>query len=124
VDIKVRANLTALEQILFNLVDNACKYAAQAEDRRIHLELYVAGGSATLAVRDHGPGIGKHEAKRLFHPFRKSAKHAAETAPGVGLGLALSRKLARRMDAALRVNAAVTDGACFELVLPMADSQA
>ncbi len=118
VDVEVRANLTALEQILFNLVDNACKYAAQAEDRRIHLEMSVADRSATLSVRDHGPGIGKHEAKGLFHPFRKSAKHAAETAPGVGLGLALSRKLARRMGGSLRINAAVTDGACFELVLP------
>ena len=107
-----------IEQILFNLVDNSCKYAAQAEDRRIHLEMSVANGDAVLSVRDHGPGISRNEAGSLFHPFRKSAKHAAETAPGVGLGLALSRKLARRMGGRLRINTAVTDGACFELRIP------
>lgn len=117
-DIHIKAELAAVEQVLFNLVDNACKYAAGAADRRIHLEVSVEKGGVTLSVRDHGPGIGKHEAKRLFHPFRKSAKHAAETAPGVGLGLALSRKLARRMGGTLRIKTAVTEGACFELVLP------
>jgi len=116
----ISADLSAVEQILFNLVDNACKYAARAEDRRIHLELSAAGGGVTLSVRDHGPGISVREAKRLFRPFRKSAKHAAETAPGVGLGLALSRQLARRMGGSLRIDAAATDGARFDLTLPVA----
>jgi signal transduction histidine kinase len=70
-------------------------------------------------VRDHGPGISSDEAKALFKPFRKSAKHAAESAPGVGLGLALSRRLARQMGAVLRVDTSVGEGACFELILPV-----
>jgi len=119
-DVTVRADTGMIEQVLFNLVDNACKYAGQAEDRRIHVTLSAKRGKAVLSVRDHGPGISRREAKRLFHPFRKSAKHAAETAPGVGLGLALSRKLARRMGGALRIDTHVTNGACFELVLPIA----
>jgi len=113
------ADVPAVEQILFNLVDNACKYAAQAEDRRIHVEVEQRGDRAVLRVRDHGPGIANGEAHRLFKPFRKSAKHAAETAPGVGLGLALSLRLARQMGGNLRIDTTRSDGAAFELLLPV-----
>lgn len=48
----------AVEQIVFNLVDNSCKYAASAEDRRLHLEMRVGNDDQLLiTVRDHGPGI-------------------------------------------------------------------
>ena len=47
----------SLEQVLFNLVDNACKYAVREADRRIHLDVRRAGARLEIAVRDHGPGI-------------------------------------------------------------------
>jgi signal transduction histidine kinase len=56
----------------------------------------------------------------MFRPFSKSAHEAAHTAPGVGLGLALSRRLARDMGGELRLDENVTDGACFVLTLPTA----
>jgi len=115
---RVRTDVSAVDQILFNLVDNACKYAASGDDKRIHLETACENGALCLRVRDHGPGISAEDARRLFRPFSKSAKHAAETAPGVGLGLALSRRLARQMKGDLRICGRVTDGACFELILP------
>ena len=113
----VRANPSAVEQILFNLVDNAGKYAATASDKRIHLALDRADGVVELRVRDHGPGISRSAARRLFHSFSKSAHEAAHSAPGVGLGLALSRRLARDMGGQLHMDPAVTDGACFVLTL-------
>lgn len=116
--VRVRTDLSALEQILFNLVDNACKYAAQADDKRIHIEPAPAGRFVAIRVRDHGPGISEADARKLFRPFSKSAKHAAESAPGVGLGLALSRRLARQMGGDLRIASAASGGACFELTLP------
>ena len=119
-DVRVCADVSALEHVLLNLVDNACKYAAEAEDRRVHLECGVDGAFGRIRVCDHGPGIDRAEAARLFKPFRKSAKHAAETAPGVGLGLALSRRLARRMRGRLRIAADVDRGAAFDLLLPRA----
>jgi signal transduction histidine kinase len=113
----VRANVSAAEQILFNLVDNACKYAAAAADRRIHLVLEAADGAAQLRLRDHGPGVCPTARRQLFQPFSKSARQAAHTAPGVGLGLALSRRLSRDMGGELRLDEAITDGACFVLAL-------
>ncbi|MEX2216360.1 MAG: HAMP domain-containing sensor histidine kinase [Phycisphaeraceae bacterium] len=117
---KVKADPAAVEQILFNLVDNACKYAATAEDRTIHIEAALHNGHVKLHVRDHGPGISAQEAGRLFQPFRKSAKDAAHSAPGVGLGLALSRRLAIAMGGKLAVNGCGEGGACLELTLPVA----
>jgi len=114
----VRADPAAVEQILLNLVDNACKYAVAAGDKRIHLEASSDGRSGLIRVRDHGPGLSAEGRKRLFRPFAKSAREAAHTKPGVGLGLALSRRLARDMGGDLRLDASATEGACFVLALP------
>jgi signal transduction histidine kinase len=114
----VRANPSAVEQILANLVDNAGKYAGAADDKRIHLDFRRTDGAIELRVRDHGPGISRSASRRLFHSFSKSAHDAANSAPGVGLGLALSRRLARDMGARLWLDRTITDGACFILALP------
>ena len=115
----VHVDVSAVEQILFNLVDNACKYAApHATEKVIHLEALPDGRFAMLRVRDHGQGISAEGAKRLFRPFSKSAHEAAQTAPGVGLGLALSRRLSRSMGGDLRLAAGDKGGACFVLILP------
>jgi signal transduction histidine kinase len=121
----VHVDVSAVEQILFNLVDNACKYAAPtATEKVIHLEALPENGQfAMLRVRDHGQGISAAAARRLFQPFSKSAHEAALTAPGVGLGLALCRRLSRSMGGDLRWDALVRDGACFELRLPLRQSQ-
>ena len=116
----VKADASAVEQIVFNLVDNACKYAAAAADKRIHLVAGRADGGAVLKVCDHGPGISAADARRLFRPFSKSSQEAANSAPGVGLGLALSRRLARDMGGDLRLELQPAGGACFVLSLPCA----
>jgi signal transduction histidine kinase len=116
----VHVDVSAVEQILFNLVDNACKYAApSATEKIIHLEALPNGKFAMLRVRDHGQGISAEGAKRLFRPFSKSAQEAAHTAPGVGLGLALCRRLSRSMGGDLRLASRAGDGAAFELLLPL-----
>jgi signal transduction histidine kinase len=99
---KVRLDVAAAEQILLNLVDNACKYAAEAQDRRIQLRLVAQRRRVLFVVRDHGPGIPAATRRRLFQPFSKSASQAAVSAPGVGLGLALCRQLARSRRGDLR----------------------
>jgi len=116
----VHVDVSAVEQILFNLVDNACKYGVTgATEKLIHLEALPHGRFAMLRVRDHGQGISAEGAKRLFTPFSKSAREAAHTAPGVGLGLALCRRLSRSLGGDLRLDETVTNGACFELRLPI-----
>jgi signal transduction histidine kinase len=114
---KALADVSAVEQILFNLVDNACKYAATARDRVLHLEAEADARHVRLRVRDHGQGVSASQRGRLFQPFRKSADEAARSAPGVGLGLALSRRLARQMGGDLAYQANGDTGASFVLTL-------
>ena len=119
----VHVDVSAVEQILFNLVDNACKYAApSATERLIHLEAFPDTNAVMLRVRDHGQGISAQAARRLFRPFSKSADEAAHSAPGVGLGLALCRRLSRSMGGDLRFDGRVVGGACFVLRLPLTSS--
>ena len=122
-DASIRTDAGALEQILVNLVDNACKYAAGATDRRIHIDVTRQQQFLLLRVGDHGPGITTAEARGLFRPFTKSASQAAQTAPGVGLGLALSQRLAQDLGGKLEL-ASPNDasGAVFTLKLPLSPS--
>lgn len=120
VEATVLADAGGLEQILFNLVDNASKYAASATDRNIELTVENSGHAVRIGVRDHGPGIDAEARRELFTPFSKSAHRAANTAPGVGLGLALCRRLARSMGGDLRYEPHRDGGARFVVVLTQA----
>jgi signal transduction histidine kinase len=117
--VRARGDATAIEQILFNVVDNACKYAAAADDRQIRIRIRAGsgGGTAVVEMSDGGPGIPAADRRRLFRPFSRSARDAAGRAPGVGLGLALSRRLARGMGGDLQLADSPT-GARFVLTLP------
>jgi signal transduction histidine kinase len=116
----VRVDRSAIEQILLNLVDNACKYAARSTPPRIDVHLETAPGRAVVRVSDHGPGLSAAERRRLFQPFSKSDRDAANSAPGIGLGLALSRRLARAQGGDLSLDSSAETGAAFVLSLPLA----
>ena len=117
--LRVRADQTAVEHILFNLIDNAAKYAATSDPPVVTISASRHRNAISLRIRDHGPGIPQAEARRIFRPFHKSAREAAETKPGVGLGLALSRRLAQEQRGELTCRT-TENGACFELRLPAA----
>ncbi len=107
---------TAVGQVLFNLVDNAAKYAAGADDRRIEVGAAVRADELVLSVRDHGPGVDPRARRTIFDAFER---RAPEVAPGVGLGLALSRALARELGGELSLDGSCADGGRFELRLPL-----
>lgn len=109
-----------VEQILFNLVDNAAKYAARAADRRILLDVTREGPCIAFRIADHGPGFANPAAAARSAPFSKSAQEAADTAPGVGLGLALCRRLAKELGGRIEIAppSAASPGAAVVLALP------
>jgi len=115
---RVETDVTAVEQILFNLVDNACKYGLpEGSCGRIRLGVKKGRGGIWFEVRDEGRGIARSEKRRLFHAFHKSAHEAAHDKPGVGLGLSLCRRLARALGGELKLGKPDGAGACFVLVL-------
>ena len=118
-DLKVRVDAAAVEHILFNLIDNAAKYAAASEPPTVEIRVLTQGRYMEITVSDHGPGIPRTERRRIFRAFHKSAREAAESRPGVGLGLALSRRLAKALGGGLECIDS-PQGACFVLRLPLA----
>jgi len=116
----VTAAASVVEQIVGNLVDNACKYAASGDPPTVRLDIARQPGRVIFYVRDYGSGIERSRLHRIFRPFNKSSAQAAESAPGIGLGLALSRRLARDLGGDLALDDSWSDGASFALTLPVA----
>lgn len=119
--VRVVADPQALGQILHNLVENACKYAGPAVGGASEVTLSVrrAGQRVAITLSDGGPGVDPSVRRRLFRPFQRSASLDHAGVPGLGLGLALSRGLARRMRGDLRLTASSARGSEFTLTVPV-----
>jgi signal transduction histidine kinase len=109
-----------VQQILGNLIDNACKYSRGAADRGLWVRARREKEShLILEVEDRGPGIPASERRSIFHPFRRGG-NADVTAGGVGLGLALAQRWTRLLGGALSVGSGRDgQGACFRLELSL-----
>ncbi len=101
----------AVGQILFNLVENACKYGRSPIEVSARVDRAVR-----IAVRDHGLGVPA--AARLFRPFERAGRDEADPVRGLGLGLALGRGLARDLGGDLAHETPPDGGARFVLTLP------
>jgi signal transduction histidine kinase len=85
----------AVSQILFNLVDNACKYGRGEGGGAVELSAQAAGRVLHLRVRDRGVGVPRRSRRAIFQAFDRGGRDVSDAHPGVGLGLALARGLAR-----------------------------
>ena len=115
----VHADRERVHQILLNLLTNAIKFTPPGG--RITLEAEACAdvpAMACLLVRDTGIGIPVSELESIFEPFVQLESRPACRQEGVGLGLAISRDLARGMGGELRATSAVGVGSTFTLVLP------
>jgi signal transduction histidine kinase len=114
-----------VQQILGNLIDNACKYSREAADRRVWVRARRAGERRlVLEVEDRGPGVPARDCRSIFRPFRRG-RDADVTAGGVGLGLALAQRWARLLGGRLSLRGGSEGvGACFRLELPVEPSAA
>jgi signal transduction histidine kinase len=107
-------------QILLNLVMNAVKYATAAGGE-ITLGVATTPDAVSIDVADTGPGIPSEKLVAIFEPFVQLANGLTERRGGVGLGLTISRDLARAMNGDLTVESTVGVGSRFMLQVPRAD---
>jgi signal transduction histidine kinase len=119
-EVQVETDCGAVDQVLFNLVDNACKYGHQGGVAEISLTVKRESGKLWILVRDQGPGVPTNVAKAIFRAFDRGAVEAADPNPGIGLGLALCRGLAQDLGGGLDLQHADEGGACFGFWLPLA----
>jgi len=110
----------AVEQIIGNIVDNAIKYACPIDPRiEIKVSHDAASNMLCLSVADHGPGIEQKDADAIFQPFVRGSRQD-RCVQGVGLGLAISRQLAKDLGGDLRLcPRKAGKGAEFVVTLPI-----
>ena len=109
------ADPTRLRQILANLLGNAIKFTVRG---RVEARLELTdSGRLAIEIADTGPGLSAEELDRAFEAFHRVERTSAGV-PGAGLGLSLSRQLARLMLGELKATSAPGVGSCFRLELP------
>ncbi|MGC4107183.1 MAG: ATP-binding protein [Thermomicrobiales bacterium] len=108
------ADVHRVRQIMANLISNAVKFTLRGRvEARIER---TAAGRLAIEIADTGPGLAVDELERAFEPFLRVERTSAGTS-GAGLGLSLSRQLARLMGGDLTAHSAVGVGSCFRLEL-------
>jgi PAS domain S-box-containing protein len=110
------ADAAKVEQVLLNLLSNAVKFTPP--DGRVSLSCAWDGDHVTLSVEDTGPGIPSDRQDAIFEPFVQLDRTLQSPRDGAGLGLAISRDLARGMGGELTVVSTVGVGSTFTLSLP------
>ncbi len=115
---RMRADMTRLRQVLFNLLTNASKFT---EDGTISLEASRERGGRELVVfrvRDSGIGMNPEQQARVFEDFVQADASTSRRYGGTGLGLAISRRFCRMMDGDISVESAAGKGSLFTVRLP------
>lgn len=111
----VMADRQATEQILYNLLDNARKYAPPGT--AVTLSTFRHDDTTvSIQLADEGPGIPQKHRATIFEPYQRLPDHQAS--PGLGLGLTIAQRLAHLMKGELLVADGENAGACFILRLP------
>lgn len=117
----VRADRDKAQQIVLNLITNGAKYTNPGG--RVSVRSEAKNGSVLVRVSDTGPGIPEKMLTHIFEPFVQLDRRLNQPREGVGLGLTISRDLARAMGGDLLVESAVGVGSTFTLVLPNSAGQ-
>jgi two-component system CheB/CheR fusion protein len=119
----VHADPTRLEQIIWNLVNNALKFTPPKG--RVQLIASQSGNMARLDVKDNGAGIAPENLDHVFDLFSQAEKqHATHNREGLGIGLSLVRQLTEAQRGTVEVSSAgVGTGCTFSVYLPLAKTQ-
>jgi hypothetical protein len=116
----LRGDAGKARQILFNLVGNALKFADHGS---ILVDLAFDHGALVLDVYDTGPGIAPADQARLFDAFQQVSHSDTQKDGGVGLGLAIVRRICEALGGSITVSSRVGVGTCFRVSLPFEEEK-
>ena len=114
-DVVVTAQPLHVEQVVLNLLSNAEKYSPPRMPIRV--SVHRDGGEAHVSVSDHGHGIDDAEAEKIFSAFYRSASTSGDQ-PGIGVGLAVCKRLVEAQSGRIWVSRTADGGAQFSFTLP------
>ena len=111
----VLGDVFLLQIAVNNLVENAIKYSPK--EKPIHVSLQKEAGRAILKIRDEGPGIRDTEKLKVFQKFYRTGNEATKRAKGTGLGLYLTKRIAKTHDGNITIQNNIPGGSIFVLSL-------
>jgi signal transduction histidine kinase len=112
------ADRDKITQVLTNLIVNAVKFSPAGGSLKLGMAPANDGGLLEVSVSDTGPGIPPAEVERIFHEFYQISQPGREKTLGVGLGLAISKKLVEMHGGKIRVESVPGEGSTFFFTLP------
>jgi heavy metal sensor kinase len=118
--LSVAGDRDLLKQLILNLVDNAIKFSPAGGE--VVVTLQATADSAEVTVEDTGPGIPPEQTELIFERFYRGSNNRSRTVGGAGIGLAISRWIARAHGGDVRVQSEVGRGSRFIVTLPQAAS--
>lgn len=110
----VKLDKSRIEQVIINLLSNASKYSS--ENSEIVMKVTVESSGLLVEVIDKGLGIAAEDQKNLFQPYYRAGKHKG--IPGIGLGLAVSKKIVEAHGGKIWINSQVGQGSTFSFRIP------
>jgi len=114
---EIKADLTRIERILDNLVDNAIKYSPDGGEVKVSARR--EGDNLLVSVSDHGIGIASQDAEKLFQPFSRLDTLSGTAIKGIGLGLVVCRRLVEAHGGKIWVESEMGKGSTFKFTLPL-----
>jgi signal transduction histidine kinase len=115
--LSVAGDRDLLKQLVLNLVDNGVKFSSAGGE--VVVSLRRVDGSAEIVVADLGPGMPADQLELIFERFYRVPGNDSRTVGGAGIGLAISRWIARSHGGELRVESEVGQGSRFVVTLPL-----
>jgi two-component system phosphate regulon sensor histidine kinase PhoR len=112
----LHADGTRLEEVLYNLLDNAVKFSR--ENGEIYLRATRLGSDMVLSVSDNGLGIGKEHLSRIFERFYRADKARSRELGGTGLGLAIVKHIAQLHGGRVEAESELGSGTTIRVILP------
>jgi signal transduction histidine kinase/CheY-like chemotaxis protein len=119
-DCTVLSDPILLNRIIRNLVSNAIKYTDQG---MVTLMLSEQKEAISLAIEDTGLGIPADQHDNIFKEYQQLHNEARDRQKGVGLGLAVVKRMCQLLDLSIHIDSKVGEGSCFTLTLPRGDSE-
>ena len=113
----VRGDANQLAQVVYNLIENAIKYAGRGKAVTVSGE--VDGRKVILSVRDDGPGIAAHHIPRLTERFYRVNAQDSRARGGTGLGLAIVKHIVSRHRGKLDITSELGKGSTFSISIPL-----
>jgi PAS domain S-box-containing protein len=118
---RIESDQRFLRLILVNLIGNAIKFS---EHGAVEVTVVARDGEHRISVRDRGPGIAPADQIRIFEPFERGESISHKHIPGVGLGLALVKRMSEAMGARIELESKLGAGSTFTLTFPGSESRA